>query len=119
MGKYRYDIGLGTKDMFGTELEFFGAYLIEVCASLKCKELPYRFALNHKSRGFTKYDEWYVDIDSTVTNKENNEFLGGEISSRILTDKKKIWLELKEVCDALKEVNVIVMKTVAITFVLI
>lgn len=105
MGKYRYDIGLGTKYMFGTELEFFGAYLIEVCAALKCKELPYRFALNHKSRGFTKYDEWYVDIDSTVTNKENNEFLGGEISSRILTDKKKIWLELKEVCDALKEVN--------------
>lgn len=105
MSSYRDTIGLNKKYLFGTELEFTGVTLSEVCKCLREKGVPYRFALNHKSRGFTKYDEWYVDIDSTVTKKENGEFLGGEISSRILKDEKECWLELEYVCACLQELG--------------
>ncbi len=105
MSSYRKTIGIASEYLFGTELEFTGVYLSEVCKVLKEKSVPYRFALNHKSRGFTKYDEWYVDIDSTVTKKVNGEFFGGEVSSRILYDEKKTWLELRYICESLKELG--------------
>lgn len=105
MGKYRYDLSLGTKYLFGSELEFTGVYISELSKIFRSTHLPVRFALNHKSRGYTKYDEWYLDIDSTVTKNENHEYLGGELSSRILTDKKNIWIEIKDICDILKSVN--------------
>lgn len=105
MGKYRYDIGVSNKYLFGSELEFTGVYISELSKLFRSNSLPVRFALNHKSRGYTKYDEWYLDIDSTVTKRENGEYLGGELSSRILTDKKNTWIELKDICGILKSVN--------------
>lgn len=105
MGKFRYDIGISNKYLFGCELEFTGVYISELSKLFRSTSLPVRFALNHKSRGYTKYDEWYLDIDSTVTKRDNGEYLGGELSSRILTDKKNTWIELKDICDVLKSVN--------------
>lgn len=105
MGVYRYNIGLGSKYTFGTELEFTGVYLSELSKLFRSTHFPVRFALNHKSRGYTKYDEWYLDIDSTVSKPENNDYLGGELSSRILTDKKNVWIEIKDICDILKYCN--------------
>lgn len=105
MGKYRYDLNLGTKYLFGSELEFTGIYISELSKIFRSTSLPVRFALNHKSRGYTKYDEWYLDIDSTVTKNEHHEYLGGELSSRILADKKSAWIELRDICDVLKSVN--------------
>ncbi|MDE5889112.1 MAG: amidoligase family protein, partial [Bacilli bacterium] len=105
MGMYRYDIGLGNKYLFGNELEFTGVYLEELSKQLRSSSLPVRYAINHKSRGYTKYDEWYLDLDSTVTRKEDGKYFGGELSSRILTDKKKIWMEVKDICDVLKYVG--------------
>lgn len=105
MGRYRYSLDLGDKYLFGSELEFTGVYISELSRVFREKSLPVRFALNHKSRGFTKFDEWYLDIDNTVTKNENHEYLGGELSSKILTDKKEIWIELKAICDVLKEMG--------------
>lgn len=102
MGKYRYDIGLGTKYSFGNELEFTGVYLDELSKLFSSTSLPVRFYLNHKSDGFPAYDEWYIDTDKTVTIEENDRLFGGELSSRILTDKKKVWMEIEDICDILK-----------------
>lgn len=103
MGKYRYDIGLGDKYLFGTELEFTGVYLDNLSKLFRESESPVRYALHHKSSGFIKYDEWYLDIDSTVTKREDGRFFGGELSSRILVDKTRAWMELKEICYLLKK----------------
>lgn len=108
MGKFRYDIGLGKKYLYGTELEFFGVYLDELSQTFRSEYYPVRFALNHKTRGFTKYDEWYLDIDGSVTKRQDGRFFGGELSSRILTDQKKIWMELKDICHVLKHSGAIV-----------
>lgn len=102
MGKYRYDIGMGSRYPFGTELEFTGVYLDNLINTFKKNRNPVRFALNHKSTGFTKYDEWYLDKDGTVTKEKGTRLFGGELSSRILIDKKKIWIELKDICDVLE-----------------
>lgn len=103
MGKYRYNIGLGDKYLFGTEIEFTGVYLDNLSKLFNDNKAPVRFALHHKSTGFTKYDEWYLDSDGTVTIKEDERLLGGELSSRILTDKKNAWQELKDICYLLKK----------------
>ncbi len=106
MGNYRYDIGLGNKYLFGTELEFTNVYLDNLSKLFRDLSLPVRYAINHKSRGFTKFDEWYLDVDSTVSFRKDGRHFGGELSSRILTDKKKIWIELKDICDVLKYAGV-------------
>lgn len=103
MGKYRYDIGLGNKYLFGTELEFTNVYLDDISKLFRESSLPVRYALHHKSTGFTKYDEWYLDMDSTVTKRQEGRFLGGELSSRILVDKKNVWMELKDICCLLRK----------------
>lgn len=107
MGKYRYDIGLGDKYLFGTELEFTGVYLDNLSKLFRESGAPVRYALHHKSSGFTKYDEWYLDIDSTVTKREDGRFFGGELSSRILVDKYRAWAELKEICYLLKKAGAV------------
>lgn len=104
MLKYRESIGAGYYQ-FGTELEFKGVYLSKVCEYLRSIYFPYRFALGHKSRGFTKYDEWYIDIDNTVSKRENGEFLGGEASSRILKDELSTWKEIKDLCVGLRNLG--------------
>lgn len=103
MGKYRYNIGLGNKYLFGTEIEFTSVYLNHLVRVFRnTTSLPVKYVLHHKSAGFIKYDEWCLDIDSTVTKGVNSQFFGGELSSRILTDKRKAWIELKDICDVLK-----------------
>jgi len=103
MTKYRYSIGLDDKYLFGTELEFTNVYLDDISKLFRESPLPVRYALHHKSTGFTKYDEWYLDMDSTVTKRKEGRFFGGELSSRILTDKKEIWIELKDICYLLRK----------------
>lgn len=102
MGSYRQDIDIGDKYLFGTELEFTGVYLDNLSKLFRDNKAPVKLALNHKSTGFTKYDEWYLDLDSTVSKRKDGRLFGGELSSRILVDKKKTWLELRDICDILK-----------------
>lgn len=101
MLKYRESIGANNY-LFGTELEFKSVYLSKVCEYLRSIYFPFRFTLCHKTRGFTKYDEWYIDIDNTVSKREGLEFLGGEASSRILKDEISTWKEIKDLCDCLR-----------------
>ncbi len=102
MGRYRYDIGIGDKYLFGTELEFTGIFIDNLESIFRRNKIPVRYALDHKSRGFIKYDEWYLDKDGTVTKDKDNRSFGGELSSRILSDKRKVWEELRDICDILK-----------------
>lgn len=106
MTKYRYTIGLGDKYPYGTELEFTNIYLDNLSKLFRDSTLPVRYALHHKSTGFIKYDEWYLDIDSTVSKRINERFFGGELSSRILVDEKSTWTELKDICCLLKKAGV-------------
>lgn len=101
MGTYRYTIGLGDKYSFGTELEFTGVVLDYLAEMYSYTSLPVRHLPHHKWYAID-YKEWYLDEDSTVTEKSGSTCYGGELSSRILIDKKKIWLELKAICDVLK-----------------
>lgn len=105
MTNYRYSIDLQDKYLFGVELEFVDCFIREVSKALREKDIPSRFALHHKSRGIPKYDMWYVDIDSTILNKLDGDYYGGEVISRILSDDECSWRELKEVCSTLKELN--------------
>lgn len=102
MTEYRYAIGLGDQYSFDTELEFTNVYLDDISKLFRESSLPVKYALHHKSTGFTKYDEWYLDMDSTVTKKKDGRFFGGELSSRILVDKRNTWMELKDICCLLK-----------------
>ena len=43
-----------------------------------------------------------MDVDSTVTKLINHEFIGGELSSRVLLDQEEDWAELQRVCRLLK-----------------
>jgi len=103
MTKYRYDIGIGNQYLFGTELEFTNVYLDNISKLFRESKLPVQYALHHKSIGIPKYDKWYLDIDSTVTKREEGRFFGGELSSRILVDKRNAWMELKDICYLLKK----------------
>lgn len=103
MTKYRYNIGLNDRYTFGTELEFTNIYLDNLSKIFRESSLPVKYALHHKSAVFLKYDEWYLDIDSTVTKRINENFLGGELSSRILIDEEGAWKELKDICKILKK----------------
>lgn len=101
MGKYRYSIGLNEKYNFGTEIEFSNAKLTVLEDQFKNNNLPVKYVFNHK---FMKpdYSMWYLDTDTTVSKYINGIFHGGELSSRILLDKKEYWTELKKICDILK-----------------
>lgn len=103
MSKYRYNIDLGDIYLFGTELEFSNAYLDDLSKLFRESSLPVRYALHHKSTGFIKYDEWYLDMDSTVTVRKEGRFFGGELSSKILTDTETTWNELRDICSLLRK----------------
>ncbi len=104
MGNYRYDLGIGDKYKFGTEIEFTGVNLERLIGIFKQKSLPIKYVMNHKSYD-PKYNIWYLDEDCTVTKHILNLPIGGELSSRILTDTKETWLELKSICETLKSSN--------------
>lgn len=97
MERYRYDIK--TNRNFGIELEFAGANLDKLIEAFATTSLPVKYVYSHKSLDNLKYNIWYLDEDSTVTDKETK--TGGELSSRILTNAKNDWCELKEICEFL------------------
>lgn len=101
MNHIRTSIGLGKKYNFGTEIEFTGVYLSNLYKLLQERNLNAFYVINHKSKGFTKYDEWYLDVDSTVSERINEELFGGEFSSRILTDDEASWIEIEKICKCL------------------
>lgn len=97
MERYRYDIK--TNRNFGTELEFARANLDKLKKAFANTTLPVKDIYSHKNLDNLKYDIWYLDEDSTVTDKTTK--TGGELSSRILTNTKSDWCELKEICELL------------------
>ena len=91
---------------FGVELEFKGIsldYLNE--ALLKARIIPFRYVLNHKAYE-PKYDNWYLDYDKSVSEVlDNSDYIGGELSSRILYDCDDDWFEIMNLVDFLNELG--------------
>lgn len=109
MNEYRKNIGLNDKYKFGIEIEFSDVSLAKIYQSLRLENLPIKFRLNHKccKTDFNNY--WYLDTDSTVTKYEKDKngkvYIGGELSSKILSDNDVSWTEIKRICSLLKENN--------------
>ncbi len=98
---YQKSVGIGKEYSFGVELEFSNAPLKRVEHALRESAIPYVYQLQHKSCHPT-YEEWILDVDATVTKLIEHEFIGGELSSRVLFDQEEDWLELQRVCQLLK-----------------
>lgn len=79
---YRYNLGLNKKLTFGVEIEYEGLYYGKV-----------EKFLNNNLNG------WESKIDNSL-------YFGGEITSPIMNDDKRFWLELKNVCEFLKKYQV-------------
>lgn len=103
---YRSTIGINKNQKFGVEIEFGNANIVTVYDKLFQKMIPVTYQLHHK---MTRpiYDTWYVDTDTTVSIIDNGKIRGGELSSRILSDNKCTWKEIKEICSILQESNAI------------
>ena len=93
----RESIGLGNDYKFGVEIEFTDLNLYRLYKYLKFDEFPVLFSLKHKNKNH-KFDKWILDIDSSVTISDGERMIGGELSSRILTDDKTSWDEIRDVC---------------------
>ena len=65
--------------------------------NLSKTDVPVMFSLKHKSKGH-KFNKWILDIDPTISVTDGERIVGGELSSRILTDNYKSWDEIKKVC---------------------
>lgn len=61
-----------------------------------------KFIFSHKAHG-VDYSKWYLDHDMSVTEMQDNRYIGGELSSRIMTDTRNTWLELKKICEILEK----------------
>ena len=94
---YKYKIGIRPSDAFGVEIEFEGTELEKLC---NCCDVPIEYSLCHKAYA-PKYNNWYLDLDLTVTKEKNGKFFGGEFTSRILRDDVKSWGELENICSLL------------------
>lgn len=99
--EYRLDIGVSPKYQFGVEIEFTGIYLDCLERILKEHQFPAKVFISHDS-SHINYKDWILDIDPTVTSLRGSRFYGGELSSKILIDKKETWLELKRLCQLMK-----------------
>lgn len=104
MDTYRYFLGLGNKYKFGTEIEFSNTRLRELEEKFIKEKLPVKYTLGHKNL-HPDYSVWYLDSDITVSRYINGGFSGGELSSKILCDQKECWIELKNICDILRDSN--------------
>lgn len=93
----RNNVGLDDSYKFGVEIEFQNLNLQRIYSSLKQNDFPVRFLLKHKSK-YKCFDKWILDIDSSVTKSDGERMIGGELSSRILTDDFNSWDEVKRVC---------------------
>lgn len=101
MDDYRFDLGVSNKYMFGVELEFTGIYLDNLARIFSDSKVPVKFILDHKNK-YVNYNMWYLDCDRTVTVDVQDRFYNGELSSRIMTDRKEVWQELKLICQLLR-----------------
>lgn len=85
--------------LFGTEIEFYGVSIRKL-AELINSDINLELALDHK---FNKVDfsKWYLDIDSSVKDNSGN-ISGGEVSSKIMTNRDKDYEELVAICEFLR-----------------
>ena len=106
MYNFREKLNVSKEYKFGVEIEFIGPNLTSVYNKLKKSKVPVEFTLNHKQE-YCSYSNWIIDFDSTVStlNESKDDFDGGEISSKILSNKVSDWKELKKVCLALQQLK--------------
>ena len=92
---------------FGIEIEFAGALYKQVERNLK--QIFYyddatEYWMNSRKIKKEKYETWKLVKDATVQKRIGfEEFEGGEINSPILTNNKKSWEELKQICEFLRK----------------
>ncbi len=104
---YRKKLGLNNGQKFGIEIEFEELNLRRLYSSLAKSGLPVTFSLSHKSKK-PRFNKWIVDIDPTITSSDGERMVGGELSSRILTDNYSTWSEIKKVCLEIQRLNGVV-----------
>lgn len=110
MDTYRYSIGIGAKYKFGTEIEFSNTRLKRLEENFSKEKLPVKYIFGHKIL-HPDYSIWYLDDDITVGKHIEGEFYGGELSSRILSDQKECWIELRDICKILRNNDAIINET--------
>ena len=76
---YRYNLGLDKALTFGVEIEYEGFYYGKTEKFLN-----------------QNLNNWKSKVDNSL-------FFGGEVTSPIMNDDKKFWLELKTICEYLKK----------------
>lgn len=94
---YRKKLGLNNEQKFGIEIEFEELNLRRLYSSLAKSGLPVTFSLSHKSKK-PRFNKWILDVDPTITSSDGERMVGGELSSRILTDNYGSWSEVKKAC---------------------
>ena len=107
MTPYRYDINIDKAYRFGTEIEFSNATLEKLNEIFLQENLNVTFKQKHKQQNPT-YNTWYLDTECTISIETPTGIKGGELSSKILTNEKETWKELKKICTILKDNNAII-----------
>lgn len=79
---YRYNLGLDKALTFGVEIEYEGFYYGKTEKFLN-----------------QNLNNWESKVDNSL-------YFGGEVTSPIMNDDKKFWLELKTICEYLKKHHV-------------
>ena len=103
MEKLRENIDMFNKYEFGIELEFTNIRLNDLYEILNRKNIDLKY-IRRKSKN-EDYDTWILGTDSTVSRNYENDFIGGELSSKIMTDNIDDWKTLKKICEVLRECN--------------
>lgn len=93
--EYRYFLGLESDLSFGAEIEYEDADISKVHSFVKNSMGGVAFDYNGSL--FNK-DLWFSKKDGSLHH-------GGEVVSPIMYDNKKYWLELKQICEFLKEIK--------------
>lgn len=92
-------INIQHKILFGTEIEFYGVSIRKL-AELINSNVNLELVLDHKINN-VDFSKWYLDIDSSVKDNAGN-ISGGEVSSKIMTNRDKDYEELVAICEFLK-----------------
>lgn len=96
--KYRTSIDVAEYQSFGTEIEFQGSKLEDVAATIG---------------GNKHFRDWKIKPDDSVTSYKQGKLYGGEVTSPVLHNKKKDWLELQTILKMLKELKCIATSSTA------
>lgn len=105
--KFKEQIDIDNEYNYGIEIEFYNLSLQKLYNILKIHNIPIKYHISHKMNN-PVYDKWIIDSDPTVSrvNTSNlKDFIGGELSSKILSNNKNDWYEIKKICELLKEYN--------------